>query len=234
MGYSNVTTLDLKIGDIVYVKYNNNIISQARIEYMVSELECDVKGNLVFRSSATLMLPNCAIIESNKNEGNYNFLYKSVEDCRNDIRIRNGYPVREEDNRKYFGIIKEKYGLSAKPLCIGKYFSGKSQINEYAFNKAYYYHDGSPMQFERNLISHGHVVSDCHTMEEYNEMGVWATRAEAEEHNMAEVMTFADKGDSVNHHDVTFNITLSVDIDADTILDILKDNGINVKGINRN
>lgn len=228
-----ITSLDLKVGDVVYVKRRDAVI-QARITSMVSKLGYDVGGYLTFSTNFTLYAANGEELDSDISHRIY--IYESVEDCRNGIYIQTRAFKNDEYNvelgDKYLAEMDKKYHMDHEYNHLACYYYGSAQIYKKHFDDVIYYHDGTELKFHRSYWKNGNNwLKEEKTIEEYNKEGIWLTKEEACKYNLPKVITFEEEGEDNDKNATTIRaiLTLTDKASMNDVRDLLSDYGITMK-----
>lgn len=192
MKYSDKTTLDYKVGDIVYVKLSENTISQARFNTLTTKIY--YRSGLQFSSIFTLDLPNGNSIEHLDYKDVYSNcrIYATEEDVKNDVRIlffsELGFKKFNDELIKFLAIRK----VAASEQCLGNYYKTGVQIKKYGLEAVYYNHGVYETEYEYTVIvPSGYKNIKC-TEKELNKKGCYLTEEEAREHSDIKVLKFEE------------------------------------------
>lgn len=188
MKYSDKTILDYKVGDIVYVKLNNNTISQAKFTDIKTKIYW--YSNLHLLSNFFLKLPNGDLIESYKDDNGDKSIniYSSVEDVKNDIRIIiDSHKADVDINNELIKFLATQK-VKASSQSLGRCYKTGVQISRNALNRVLYYHGTHDTEYE--MWNTGKTVK--YTENELNEFGYYLSEEEARNHSNINVIKFEE------------------------------------------
>lgn len=192
MKYSDKTTLDYKVGDIVYVKLSENTISQARFNTLTTKIY--YSSGLQFSSIFTLDLPNDNSIEHLDYKDLYPScrIYATEEDVKNDVRI---IFFSELGFKKFNDILIELLAIqkvTASEKNLGNYYKTGVQIKKYGLDAVYYNHGVYETEYEYTVVApNGYKNIKC-TERELNKKGLYLSEEEAREHSDIKVLKFEE------------------------------------------